>query len=226
MAVIVAHGAGVLQAESDDVADEFVVAAVDELVDGVLGLECDEGLVAVGVSDAVHLGDGPTELFDHLGQLLGLGQLAPVEVGLIRRQLRDDEPRPVDLCVAQQGIGVGLQRALRHRGPVPVVFEVVADFLVVEGGIHLYDSLAVAVAIRPELVRTEPAWVEVETRGRSTYGQTVAYLSPLHKLWTNDRANCEVCLELVDGPGFSRLFAERVLAPLRDGAAPDATRNT
>jgi len=93
-------------------------------------------------------------------------------------------------------------------------FQKAADFGI-SGGMHLYDTLAVAVGFRPELVRTAPAWVHVETHGTYTYGQTVAYLTPLHKLWVGEKTNCDVCLELVDGPGFSRLFDERVLARLR-----------
>lgn len=92
-------------------------------------------------------------------------------------------------------------------------FQKAADFGI-SGGMHLYDSLAVAVSFRPELARTEPAWIHVETQGKYTYGQTVAYLTPLQKLWVGEKTNCDVCLDLVDGPGFSRMFEERVLARL------------
>ena len=115
---------GVVEPEGHHVVDELVVAVADQLRDRVLGLELDELLVAVGVTDAVHLGDGTAELLDHLGQFVGFGQLGPVEVGLVRRQFRDDVTDPVDLGVAEQRVGVRLQRALRHRRAVSVMLEV------------------------------------------------------------------------------------------------------
>ena len=82
-------------------------------------------------------------------------------------------------------------------------------------GFHLYDSLAVAIAIRPELVRMEPVWVDIELKGEHTLGQTVAYLDPSHRAWFGDKPNCEACLDLIDVQGFADLMDERVLVPLR-----------
>lgn len=82
-------------------------------------------------------------------------------------------------------------------------------------GFHLYDSLAVAVTFRPELVRTEPTWVDVEVEGKLTLGETIAFLDPMHKAWFGDKTNCDASLELVDVEGFADLIDERVLAPLR-----------
>lgn len=79
--------------------------------------------------------------------------------------------------------------------------------------IRLYDSLALAATIKPELVRTEPCWVDVETKGTLTSGQTVAYLDPITKQWVGDKVNCDVWLGL-DTAGFEALFTERVLEPL------------
>jgi hypothetical protein len=110
------------------------------------------------------------------------------------------------------------------KGATRPWFQKAADFGI-RGGMHLYDTPAVAVSFRPDLVRTEPAWVAVETQGKFTYGQTVAYLMPLHKLWVGDKTHADVCLDLVDGPGFARLFAERVLArPLPGVAGGDGQR--
>jgi len=82
-------------------------------------------------------------------------------------------------------------------------------------GFHLYDSLAVALSFRPELARSERTWVEIETSGQFTTGQTVAYLDPQFKAWLGNKTNCDACLELVDVQGFAALVEERVLAPLR-----------
>ena len=46
----------------------------------------DEILVAVGVADAVHLGDRAAELLDHFGEFVGFGQFGPVEIGLVGRE--------------------------------------------------------------------------------------------------------------------------------------------
>jgi inosine-uridine nucleoside N-ribohydrolase len=85
--------------------------------------------------------------------------------------------------------------------------------------LHLYDSLAAAVAFRPDLVRTEEAFVAVETEGAHTAGATVAYLNPiLRAAWTKREPNADVALEVKSGE-FEALFDERVLAPLAQGFA-------
>jgi inosine-uridine nucleoside N-ribohydrolase len=87
--------------------------------------------------------------------------------------------------------------------------------------LHLYDSLAVAVAFRPDLVRTREAFVAVETAGSHTAGATVAYLNPiLRAAWTQREPNAEVALE-VKGAEFEALFGERVIAPLARGLAAE-----
>ncbi len=110
--MVVAHRGGVLEAEGHHVINEVVRLVTDDLDDGLLGLEVDELLIAVGVADAVHLRHGLAELLEDLGEFVGFGQLAPVQVCLVRRQLADDIAVSVDLGVAEQRVGVRLQRAL------------------------------------------------------------------------------------------------------------------
>ena len=74
-------------------------------------------------------------------------------------------------------------------------------------GCFLHDPLAVAVAVREDLVTTVPARVDVETAGDLTTGMTVSDLR-------SDRwgePNARVCTA-VDVQAFTRLFEERVLA--------------
>ncbi len=65
----------------------------------------------------------------------------------------------------------------------------------------LHDPLAVATVFAPDLVKTEPARVEVELAGRHTRGYTVV---------VGGKPNARVCKD-VDADRFLRLFAERVL---------------
>jgi len=65
----------------------------------------------------------------------------------------------------------------------------------------LHDPLAVATVFAPDLVRAEPARVEVELAGRYTRGYTVV---------VGGEPNARVCRD-VDADRFLKLFAERVL---------------
>ena len=65
-------------------------------------------------------------------ELVGFGQLAPVQIGVIRRDFADHEADPVDVGVTEQRVGVRLQRALRHRGAVPVMLEVLVYIRIVD----------------------------------------------------------------------------------------------
>lgn len=77
-----------------------------------------------------------------------------------------------------------------------------------EPACFLHDPLAVAVAIWPDLVRTEPLRVNVETEGRFTRGMTVADFRP--PAYRSPAApNADVCLE-VDAPAFLQRFVERL----------------
>ncbi len=74
-------------------------------------------------------------------------------------------------------------------------------------GCFLHDPLAVAVAIREDLVTLAPARVDVETAGELTAGMTVADL----RLPAGEEPNARVCTAL-DVQEFTGLFEERVLA--------------
>ena len=74
-------------------------------------------------------------------------------------------------------------------------------------GCFLHDPLAVAVAIREDLVTLVPARVDVETSGDLTTGMTVADL----RSQSEGEPNARVCTAL-DVREFLSLFEERVLA--------------
>ncbi|MGE4609699.1 MAG: nucleoside hydrolase [Myxococcota bacterium] len=80
--------------------------------------------------------------------------------------------------------------------------------------LHLYDSLAVATAFRPEILTLEPAWVAIETVGRHTSGETVVWLNPvLREGVARNEPNALVGLSL-DSDAFETLFEQRVIAPM------------
>ena len=74
-------------------------------------------------------------------------------------------------------------------------------------GCFLHDPLAVAVAVREDLVTLVPARVDVETAGDLTTGMTVADLRSAR--W--GEPNARVCTAL-DVQEFTRMFEERVLS--------------
>lgn len=75
-------------------------------------------------------------------------------------------------------------------------------------GCYLHDPLAVGVAIRPDLVKTQDMRVQVETCAGITNGMTVADFRPGPA--PLDEPNASVCLD-VNADGFLKLFSERVL---------------
>jgi inosine-uridine nucleoside N-ribohydrolase len=82
-------------------------------------------------------------------------------------------------------------------------------------GPHLYDTLAVAGAFRPELLTVEPAFVQIETASEAGAGTSIAWLPGRPSAWSrpNDGDNALVATG-VDVAGFEALFADRVLARL------------
>lgn len=74
-------------------------------------------------------------------------------------------------------------------------------------GCYLHDPVTVAFAAQPDLLETVPAFVQVETAGDLTLGQTVADLRP----GRCPHPNARVALA-IDVERFLRLFRERVLA--------------
>lgn len=78
------------------------------------------------------------------------------------------------------------------------------------GALHLYDSLAVAAAIEPDLLSYEEALVLVETGDGPAQGMTVTHLNPvIRQLMTGRETNATVALG-VDAERFHARFAERV----------------
>jgi inosine-uridine nucleoside N-ribohydrolase len=72
----------------------------------------------------------------------------------------------------------------------------------------LHDPLAVGAVLWPELIKTVPLRVEVETEGRLTRGMTVAdFRPPGHR--SPAVPNADVCLD-VDAEAFVRRFLKRL----------------
>jgi inosine-uridine nucleoside N-ribohydrolase len=83
-----------------------------------------------------------------------------------------------------------------------------------ESDLHLYDSLAMAAAIDPEVVETRPALVQIETGDGPAQGMTVAWTNDvLRRVLTGLDPNAEVAVG-VDLERFEHEFRARVLAPL------------
>ena len=74
-------------------------------------------------------------------------------------------------------------------------------------GCYLHDPITVALAIDPTLLESVEAYVQVETAGDLTLGQTVADLRPGRSTHTNAR----VCTG-IDAERFLTLFRNRVLS--------------
>jgi inosine-uridine nucleoside N-ribohydrolase len=93
-----------------------------------------------------------------------------------------------------------IEQAYRQRG-VQVV---------VEGrGIQFNDVVCVAYAIQPDMFKTETLYVEIETHGVLTTGETVA---DFEGQWRK-KPNARVCLE-VNARGVAELFTECLSRPL------------
>ncbi|MCZ7537081.1 MAG: nucleoside hydrolase [Acidimicrobiia bacterium] len=92
--------------------------------------------------------------------------------------------------------------------------DVRAGLLEGDEDLHLYDTLAVAAAIAPDLLDYIDALVEVETSTGPAQGMTVTHTNAtLRRLLTGREANARVAIG-VDTGRFERLFAERVMAGL------------
>ena len=83
-----------------------------------------------------------------------------------------------------------------------------------ESDLHLYDSLAMAAAIDPEVVETRPALVQIETGEGPAQGMTVAWTNDVfRRVLTGLEPNADVAVA-VDLDRFEHLFRTRVLSPL------------
>ena len=82
---------------------------------------------------------------------------------------------------------------------------------IIDQGLHLYDSLAVALSFSPELAKFKKAYVTVETKGEYTDGETVCeFNESIMGQVFKPKPNAEVALD-IDVEGFNKLFEERVL---------------
>lgn len=80
--------------------------------------------------------------------------------------------------------------------------------------LHLYDTLAVAVAIEPDLIETHSALVDVETSDGPAQGMTVTYRNDiLRQFLTGRDPNAAVAVG-VDSKRFAKCFDERVAGRL------------
>lgn len=81
-------------------------------------------------------------------------------------------------------------------------------------GMHLYDTLAVAAAVEPDLLTYQRALVEIETSAGPAQGMTVTHLNDLlRQLLSDQEPNTGVALD-VDVDRFTQRFVQRVLEPL------------
>jgi inosine-uridine nucleoside N-ribohydrolase len=79
------------------------------------------------------------------------------------------------------------------------------------GALHLYDSLAMAVAMDPSLVTLEDSYVEVEVGAGPAQGMSVSYHKAFQRMiFNHPNINAKVALA-VKADTFTELFRERVL---------------
>ena len=86
----------------------------------------------------------------------------------------------------------------------------------IEAGLHLYDSLAMALSFLPELADFRDAHVNVETKGEHTDGETVCEfnVSIMGQVF-KPKPNARVAMD-IDVEGFNKIFKERVIDFLLD----------
>ena len=83
-----------------------------------------------------------------------------------------------------------------------------------EEGLYLYDTVAVASAIEPDLVGVEPALIEVETSTGPAQGMTVCHLDDvMRRLITSREPNASV-ETAIDVDRFQPRFTGRVITPI------------
>ena len=82
---------------------------------------------------------------------------------------------------------------------------------IIDQGLHLYDSLAMALCFLPELAEYKDAFISVETKGEFTDGETVCEFneSIMGQIF-KPKPNSEVALD-IDVEGFNKIFKERVI---------------
>lgn len=84
-----------------------------------------------------------------------------------------------------------------------------------EGGLHLFDSLAVASVVAPEILVREPALIAVDCGDSHAAGTSIAWLPGRPSRWTRpDGPDNATVATSVDLEAFDAMFADRVLAHL------------
>ena len=114
-------------------------------------------------------------------------------------------PAQVEKCAAK-GSKLG-QFVLEATGPW---FKAMAGGVGQEA-LHLYDSLAMAVAIDPSLATFEESYVEIETGDGPAQGMSVSHHKPFQRwIIRHPETNAKVAL-VVDVARFNEVFQSRVL---------------
>lgn len=152
-----AHPRRVVDAEVHEVPDQILLAALDDPGDRLLRLEVDDGVVAVGVRDAVDLGRGPAEVGDDHRDVVGLVQVGPGQVELVGRDLVDDVAHTPHAREPQERVGVDLQRPLADHGAFTLVGEEVTHARLVDhvgqrrvvGLLHRQDDVVLVGLVEP-----------------------------------------------------------------------------
>ena len=213
--------------------------AIEFLVDTVCGSPGEVTLVAIGpltnVADAI---ESNPRFADDLAGLVVMGGAAAVP-GNVTPAAEFNLWMDPDAAQAVFASGapitmVGLDVCHRTRFPQDQVdavsstatplarfvadaassWNAVRELLFDSDGMHLYDTLAVAAAIEPDLLTCQRALVEVETSNGPAQGMTVTHLNDLLRPFISDREpNAEVALD-VDVERFTQRFVQRVLDPL------------
>lgn len=81
--------------------------------------------------------------------------------------------------------------------------------------LHLYDSLAMAVAIDPSLVTLVESWVAIEAGDGPAQGMSVSHHVPFQRaILRQKELNAKVALD-VDAARFASMFKERVLDAIK-----------
>ena len=104
-------------------------------------------------------------------------------------------------------VGPELHRKLKSMGRIGgVIHDMLRNPIRRFGVFNLHDPMAVAVLVEPSLFEFKPFRVYVETEGTFSRGQSIVERRP----WVRVEPNLDVCVS-VDGPGFLKLFLDRVV---------------
>ena len=92
--------------------------------------------------------------------------------------------------------------------------------------LHLYDSLAMAVAIDPSLVTLEESFVEMEVGDGPAQGMSVSHHKWFQRaIFNHPQTNAKVALH-VEVERFHEIFQQRVLDFIRGNPQPGAIAGT